>query len=66
MIEGRASDDSCRSVSDAMNLSLGDFSELIGLIPEDALLDAARFYLRLHGMKDEQILERRLRERAGA
>ena len=40
-------------------------SELIGLIPEDALLDAARFYLRLHGMKDEQILERRLRERAG-
>jgi glutamate formiminotransferase len=41
-------------------------SELIGLIPEDALLDAARFYLRLHGMKDEQILERRLRERAGA
>ncbi len=39
-------------------------SELIGLIPEDALLDAARFYLRLHGMKDEQILERRLRERA--
>ena len=34
MIEGRASDDSCRSVSDAMNLSLGDFSELIGLIYE--------------------------------
>src|SRR5262245_27014586 len=35
-------------------------SELVGLIPEDALLDAARFYLRLHGMHDDQVLERRL------
>jgi glutamate formiminotransferase len=35
-------------------------SELVGLIPEDALLDAARFYLRLHGMRNEQVLERRL------
>jgi glutamate formiminotransferase len=35
-------------------------SELIGLIPEDALLDAARFYLRLHAMSDDQILERRI------
>jgi glutamate formiminotransferase len=41
-------------------------SELVGLIPEDALLDAARFYLRLHGMADDQVLERRLRSRAGA
>ncbi|HRC76567.1 MAG TPA: glutamate formiminotransferase, partial [Kouleothrix sp.] len=39
-------------------------SELVGLIPEDALLDAARFYLRLHGMADDQILERRLRDRS--
>jgi glutamate formiminotransferase len=35
-------------------------SELVGLIPEDALLDAARFYLRLHAMRPEQVLERRL------
>ena len=35
-------------------------SELVGLIPEDALIDAARFYLRLHSMRGEQILERRL------
>jgi glutamate formiminotransferase len=37
-------------------------SELVGLIPEDALLDAARFFLRLHTMRPEQILERRVRE----
>ena len=35
-------------------------SELVGLIPEDALLDAARFYLRLHAMRPDQVLERRL------
>jgi glutamate formiminotransferase len=35
-------------------------SELVGLVPEDALLDAARFYLRLHGMREDQVLERRL------
>lgn len=41
-------------------------SELVGLIPEDALLDAARFYLRLHTMHDEQLLERRIAERQAA
>jgi glutamate formiminotransferase len=30
-------------------------------MPEDALFDAARFYLRLHGMREDQILERRVR-----
>jgi glutamate formiminotransferase len=35
-------------------------SELVGLIPEDALLATARFYLRLHGMRASQVLERRL------
>src|SRR5262245_44893546 len=35
-------------------------SELVGLIPEDALLDAARFYLRLQSMHKDQILERRV------
>jgi glutamate formiminotransferase len=34
--------------------------ELVGLIPEDALLDAARFYLQLHRMRPGQILERRV------
>src|SRR5579859_4902288 len=37
-------------------------SELVGLIPADALLDAARFYLRLHDLPDRQILEERLRQ----
>ncbi len=36
-------------------------SELVGLIPEDALIDAARFYLRLLGMRSAQILERQVR-----
>jgi glutamate formiminotransferase len=35
-------------------------SELVGLIPEDALLDAARFYLRLHTLREDQLLERRI------
>jgi glutamate formiminotransferase len=35
-------------------------SELVGLIPEDALLDAARFHLRLHTLRLDQVLERRL------
>lgn len=36
-------------------------SELVGLIPEDALIDAARFYLRLHRMDADQLLERKVR-----
>ncbi len=36
-------------------------SELVGLIPEDALLDAARFYLRLPDLRPAHVLERRLR-----
>jgi glutamate formiminotransferase/formiminotetrahydrofolate cyclodeaminase len=36
-------------------------SELVGLIPEDALVDAAVWYLQLDQFKPEQILERRLR-----
>jgi len=34
-------------------------SELVGLIPEEALLDAARYYLRLPGLRAEHVLERR-------
>jgi glutamate formiminotransferase/formiminotetrahydrofolate cyclodeaminase len=35
--------------------------ELVGLIPEDALVDAAVWYLQLDQFEPEQILERRLR-----
>ncbi|GAC1637459.1 MAG: glutamate formimidoyltransferase [Herpetosiphon sp.] len=35
-------------------------SEVVGLIPEDALLDVARATLRLHRFHPEQLLERRL------
>lgn len=36
-------------------------SELIGLIPEDALFDVARWHLQLHDLEPLDILERRLR-----
>ncbi len=35
-------------------------SEVVGLVPEDALLDAAEFYLQLNQFSREQILERKL------
>ena len=37
-------------------------SEVIGLIPVDALLDVSRFYLRLTDFRREQTLELRLLE----
>jgi glutamate formiminotransferase len=37
-------------------------SEAVGLIPNEALLDAARFYLQLDGFSSDQILENRLAE----
>jgi glutamate formiminotransferase / 5-formyltetrahydrofolate cyclo-ligase len=37
-------------------------SEIVGLVPVDALLDAARFYLRLDGFRRDQTLELRLLE----
>jgi glutamate formiminotransferase len=36
--------------------------EVVGLLPARALLDAAEFYLQLHGLSQEQILENRLAE----
>lgn len=36
------------------------FAELIGLIPEQALVDAARWYLQLDRFADDQILERKI------
>ena len=35
-------------------------SELVGLIPQEALLDAAQWYLQLDGFEVEQVLEQRL------
>lgn len=37
-------------------------SEIVGLVPEDALLDAAEHYLRLNRFRRGQVLERRLDE----
>jgi glutamate formiminotransferase len=41
-------------------------SEVVGLVPEDALLDAAEHYLRLNRFSRNQILERRLAQAAAA
>jgi len=35
-------------------------SEVVGLLPNEALVDAARFYLQLDGFSSDQILENRL------
>jgi glutamate formiminotransferase/formiminotetrahydrofolate cyclodeaminase len=40
-------------------------SELVGLIPQEALIDSAASYLQLDGFQPEQILEYRLYETAG-
>ena len=48
-----------KSQAEAYGLTITD-SEIVGLVPEDALLDAARHFLRLHDFETEQILERRL------
>lgn len=37
-------------------------SEIVGLVPSEALIDAADYFLRLEGFRPSQILERRLRE----
>jgi len=36
-------------------------SEIVGLVPEDALLDAAEYYLQLHAFDRAAILERKVR-----
>lgn len=35
-------------------------SEIVGLVPLDAMLDAATYYLKLHDFSNEQILEKRV------
>ena len=37
-------------------------SEIVGLVPQEALIDSAQFYLRLHSFKKDQVLERKLAE----
>src|SRR5208337_2029913 len=39
-------------------------SEIVGLVPQEALIDSAEFYLRLHSFKKDQILERKLTDSA--
>jgi glutamate formiminotransferase/formiminotetrahydrofolate cyclodeaminase len=41
-------------------------SEVVGLIPEDALFDAAEYYLQLNRFDRANVLERKLRASAGA
>ncbi|PYQ02745.1 MAG: glutamate formiminotransferase, partial [Acidobacteria bacterium] len=37
-------------------------SEIVGLVPAEALMDAADYYLRLENFSPSQVLERKLRE----
>ncbi len=48
-----------RSEAEAFGVAVSG-SEIVGLIPLDALVDAARFYLRLHDFEIDQVLESRL------
>ena len=41
-------------------------SEVVGLLPNDAIVDVADFYLRLENFSKEQILEEKLKDAAGA
>jgi glutamate formiminotransferase/formiminotetrahydrofolate cyclodeaminase len=48
-----------RSLAQQAGVEIAE-SEVVGLVPSEALTDAAKFYLRLHGFKNDQILERKL------
>jgi glutamate formiminotransferase / formiminotetrahydrofolate cyclodeaminase len=37
-------------------------SEIVGLVPEDALFDSAEYYLQLHAFQRSAVLERKVRE----
>ena len=50
-----------RSLAESEGVEVAE-SEIVGLVPTEALTDAAKFYLRLHGFKNEQILEKKLYE----
>lgn len=42
------------------------YTELVGLIPEQALIDSARWYLQLDAFNEDQILERKLQKTEAA
>lgn len=47
---------------EALRFGVGiEESEIVGLVPEDALLDAAEYYLQLHSFDRAAVLERKLR-----
>jgi glutamate formiminotransferase / formiminotetrahydrofolate cyclodeaminase len=48
-----------RDIAESYGVSITD-SEVVGLIPQDALIDAAKHHLRLHSLDPDQILENRL------
>jgi glutamate formiminotransferase len=48
-----------RDIAESYGVNITD-SEVVGLIPQDALIDAAKHYLRLHELAADQILENRL------
>jgi len=47
------------SIARSYGVSITD-SEIVGLVPMEALMEAARFYLRLHDFDTDQILETKL------
>lgn len=48
-----------RRQAESFGVSVTD-SEVVGLVPMESLIDAARFYLRLHELDPDQILEMKL------
>lgn len=50
-----------RSIAQSYGVSITD-TEVVGLVPMEALVDSARFYLRLHEFASDQILESKLLE----
>ena len=48
-----------RSLAESEGIEIAE-SEVVGLVPTEALTDTSRFYLRLRNFKNDQILERKL------
>jgi len=52
---------------EALRFGVGvEESEIVGLVPEDALFDAAEYYLQLHSFDRSAVLERKVRSVANA
>lgn len=50
-----------RALADSHGVTITD-SEVVGLVPMEALVDSARHYLRMHDFQSDQILESKLLE----